>query len=198
MRIPAYRRLPRAVREQQMLDAAVTVFSRRGFHAASMDEIADVAGVSKPMVYAYLGAKDDVFIACLHREVTRLVEAIVAAVQEAAPPRRQLENGLRAFFTFVAAHRDGWAVIYRQAREREPFVGELSRIRGQLVDMVLSLLTNATAVPAGDLVPVAYALVGAAESLADWTLDHRDADPDATAARLTALMWPGISASARR
>ncbi|MFD6734770.1 TetR/AcrR family transcriptional regulator, partial [Micromonospora aurantiaca] len=56
---PTFKRLPRAVREQQMLDAAVKVFSRRGFHAASMDEIADDAGISKPMVYAYLGTKEE-------------------------------------------------------------------------------------------------------------------------------------------
>lgn len=59
-----------------MLDAAVKVFSRRGFHAASMDEIADDAGISKPMVYAYLGTKEELFIACLHRESTRMMEAI--------------------------------------------------------------------------------------------------------------------------
>lgn len=64
---PAFKRLPRAVREQQMLDAAVKVFSRRGFHAASMDEIAEDAGISKPMVYAYLGTKEELFVACLHR-----------------------------------------------------------------------------------------------------------------------------------
>jgi AcrR family transcriptional regulator len=54
---PTFKRLPRAVREQQMLDAAVKVFSRRGFHAANMDEIADDAGISKPMVYAISGRR---------------------------------------------------------------------------------------------------------------------------------------------
>ncbi len=66
--VPAFKRLPRAVRERQMLDSAVRVFSRRGYHAASMDEIAEDAGISKPMVYAYLGTKEEVFLAALHRE----------------------------------------------------------------------------------------------------------------------------------
>ena len=52
------KRVPRAIREQQMLEAAVSVFGRLGFHAASMDEIAELAGISKPMVYAYLGTKE--------------------------------------------------------------------------------------------------------------------------------------------
>src|SRR5204862_679616 len=55
------RRLPRSVREQQMLDAAVAVFSAAGYHAASMDEISGRAGISKPMVYAYLGTKEELF-----------------------------------------------------------------------------------------------------------------------------------------
>src|ERR1700752_1279958 len=107
------KRLPRVVREQQMLDAAVQVFSRRGFHAASMDDIAESAGISKPMVYAYLGTKEELFIACLHREGTRLMEAIAAVGRdENVPAEEQLWRGLRAFFTFVGAYRDGWAVLY--------------------------------------------------------------------------------------
>lgn len=62
------KRMPRAVREQQMLDAAVSVFGRRGYMAASMDEIAELAGVSKPLVYLYLNSKDDLFSACVDRE----------------------------------------------------------------------------------------------------------------------------------
>src|SRR5512142_2460053 len=110
----APKRLPRAVREQQMLDAAVAEFSRHGFHAASMDEIAARAHISKPMVYAYLGTKEELFIACLHREATRLMEAIAGAVIPApddGAARRltaeeRLWRGVRAFFTFVGTHRD--------------------------------------------------------------------------------------------
>ena len=127
---PTFKRLPRAVREQQMLDAAVKVFSRRGFHAASMDEIAEDAGISKPMVYAYLGTKEELFVACLHREGTRMMEAIAGAAAPDLPADERLWRGLRAFFGFVGAHRDGWAVLYRQARGEQPFAGELATMRG--------------------------------------------------------------------
>jgi len=96
------RRLPRAVRERQILDAAVQVFARHGYHAASMDEISDVAGVSKPMIYTYLGSKEDLFGACIRREATRLLEAIQAGVQPDLPPDMQLWHGLRSFYRFVA------------------------------------------------------------------------------------------------
>ena len=56
-------RVPRTIRVEQMLDAAVGVFSTAGYHSASMDDIAERAGISKPMVYAYLGTKEELFIA---------------------------------------------------------------------------------------------------------------------------------------
>ncbi|MFC4998674.1 TetR/AcrR family transcriptional regulator [Dactylosporangium cerinum] len=179
-----------------MLDAAVRVFSHRGFHAASMDEIAEVAGISKPMVYAYLGTKDELFVACLHREATRLMEAVAAGVLPTAKPDEQLWHGLRAFFTFVGDHRDGWRVLYRQARSEPHFAGELAGMRARIVEVVAGLLASAATaaeVPGrpGDFTAMAYAYVGAAESLADWLADHEEEDPDHTATRMMNFVWVG-------
>jgi len=194
------KRLPRAVREQQMLDAAVAVFSAAGFHDASMDEIAARAGISKPMVYAYLGSKEELFLACLHREGTRLMEAVASAVAPAdappLPPDEQLWRGLRAFFAFVGAHRDGWRVLYRQARGTEPFVAELAAMRARMVDVVCGLLSRVIAASGRsprpvDVTAMAYALVGAGESLADWAVDHSEEPPETTATRLMNFVWLG-------
>ncbi|WP_192771917.1 TetR/AcrR family transcriptional regulator [Plantactinospora soyae] len=179
-----------------MLDAAVKVFSRRGFHAASMDEIADEAGISKPMVYAYLGSKEELFTACLHQEGTRLMEAIVGAVVPDLPFDEQLWRGLRAFFRFVGAHRDGWAVLYRQARGERPFADDLAAMRSRIIEVVAGMLDRGLVaqgreVRAAELEVMAYALVGAAESLADWLADHPDADPDGMATRMMNFGWTG-------
>ncbi|MEU5944066.1 TetR/AcrR family transcriptional regulator [Micromonospora sp. NPDC047465] len=193
---PTFKRLPRAVREQQMLDAAVKVFSRRGFHAASMDEIAEDAGISKPMVYAYLGTKEELFVACLHREGARMMQAIAGAAAPELSADERLWRGLRAFFGFVGAHRDGWAVLYRQARGEQPFAGELAGMRARLVEVVAGMLGHALSaegreVGETDLEVVAYALVGATESLADWLADHPEADPEKTATRMMNVAWLG-------
>ncbi|GAA1801026.1 TetR/AcrR family transcriptional regulator [Planosporangium flavigriseum] len=179
-----------------MLDAAVSVFGQRGFHAASMDEIAEAAGISKPMVYAYLGSKEDLFTACLHREATRLVERVVEAVGVSARPDEQLWNGLRGFFAFVGSHREGWNMLYRQSRGREPFASEWAAMRGRMVEVVSGLLTRAVESAGGsgtpaDLESVTYGLVGAAESMADWLADNPGEDPGRTAARLMNFIWLG-------
>lgn len=90
------KRVPRAVREQQMLDAAVLTFARRGYRAASMDEIAEVAGVSKPLVYLYLNSKEELFSAVIRRERAALVAAVTAAVQPGRRPTASCGTDCRA------------------------------------------------------------------------------------------------------
>ncbi|WP_326550484.1 TetR/AcrR family transcriptional regulator [Micromonospora sp. NBC_01813] len=199
--VRSFRRLPRVVRERQMLDAAVETFSRQGYHATAMDEIAERAGISKPMLYAYLGTKEQLFVACLHREAARMLEAVVAAADVDLTGDEQLWRGLRAFFGFVGAHRDGWVVLYRQARAEQRFAGELATLRTAMVQAIAGLLARAVdgfrpigrPVTAVDLEVMAYALVGAIESLADWLADHPDVDPDTTAARMMNVAWLGAA-----
>jgi AcrR family transcriptional regulator len=189
------------VREQQILDAAVRVFSRRGYHAASVDEISDAAAISKPMIYAYLGTKEELFLACLHREGARLIEALATAAAGAVgddlAPDQKLRRGLRAFFGFVAAHRDGWKVLYGQARGQELFAEVLAQMRDRMADLIIGMLASASA-DAGrvanldELTTMGYALVGASEALADWLVDHPAEDPNTTAARLTTALWQGV------
>ena len=178
-----------------MLDAAVAVFSRHGYHGASVDEIAEVAGISKPMVYAYLGTKEELFVACLYREGARLMEALAAAtVAEDLTPDEQVRRGLRAFFGFVGSHRDGWIVLYQQARGQERFAGVLAQMRERMVEIVSGMLARVagTGVPADEVTTSAHAVVGAAEALADYVVNHPDEDPDRLATRLANVIWLGV------
>ncbi|HEY7591889.1 MAG TPA: TetR/AcrR family transcriptional regulator [Actinophytocola sp.] len=190
------RRLPREVRERQILDAAVRVFSERGYHSASMDEISEVAGVSKPMIYAYLGSKEDLFAACIHREAANLLDAVTRGVQGDLPPDMQLWHGLRAFFDFVEQQREGWQVLHRQAiSQGGPFSEELLAMRDRAISLVDTLLVRVATKQGLDdnaTEALAAALVGAAESLADWWLDHPDVPSKAVASRLMNLAWMGF------
>ena len=190
------KRLPREVRERQILDAAVRVFSARGYHSASMDEISDVAGVSKPMIYAYLGSKEDLFAACIHREAANLLDAVTRGVRGELPPDMQLWHGLRAFFDFVGEQRESWQVLHRQAiSQGGPFSEELLAMRDQaisLVDTLLVRVATSKGIDDNATEALAAALVGAAESLADWWLDHPDVPSKAVASRLMNLAWMGF------
>ncbi|MBT2387231.1 TetR/AcrR family transcriptional regulator [Streptomyces sp. ISL-11] len=193
--------MPREVRERQMLDAAVEVFARRGYRAASMDEIAELAGASKPLVYLYLNSKEELFSTCIRREAEALMTAVRAAVDPAAPADRRLWNGLRAFFAHTAAHPDSWAVLHCQARTHgEPFALEIAALRQQLVDVVTHLIADTARGGCGRTLPdreaagLAHALVGAAESLAGWSNDRTDEAPPERdpAETLMNLAWAGL------
>jgi AcrR family transcriptional regulator len=192
------KRLPREVRERQILDAAVTVFSRRGYHEASMDEISEVAGVSKPMLYTYLGSKENLFTASIRREATLMLEAIVAGVKPDASPETQLWQGLLAFFRFVEANRDSWRVLHRQIiAQGGPFASEVAQIRQRAIQLVAALVASSGTSAGVDSAErfaegLAAGLVGAAESLADWWLDHPQQTAEAVTIQLMNLTWLGF------
>ncbi|MGQ4516368.1 TetR family transcriptional regulator [Streptomyces sp. DW26H14] len=136
--------MPRAVRERQMMDAAVRVFGRYGYQAASMDGIAEAAGVSKPLVYLYLHSKEDLFAACIRREAEALMTALRAAVDPDLSAEEQLRAGLTAFFEHTTGHPESWTVLHRQAHTHgEPFATEAHRVRARLVAYVTGLIGTA-------------------------------------------------------
>lgn len=188
------KRLPRAVREQQMLDAAVTVFAHSGFHGASMDDIADKAKISKPMLYLYLGSKDQLFEACIQREAVRFLDAVTSGVHPELPPREQVANGINSVFAFAAGHRDIWLVLYRQARLLPPFDQQAMTIHRRAVDAVSQLLQRSAwgRHPAEHFDSLAVALVGAGEALIDRMLDQPEPDPRACGELLIDFAWHGL------
>ncbi|MET8830797.1 TetR/AcrR family transcriptional regulator [Streptomyces sp. NPDC004610] len=194
------KRMPRAVREQQMLDAAVRIFGQRGYMAASMDDIAELAGVSKPLVYLYLNSKDDLFTACIRREAQALADAVRTGARADLPADRQLWEGLLAFFTHTAGHPDGWAVLHLRARTHgDRFAAEADEMRAEIVAFVAQLIA-AAARDAGqggpesgtDLAGLAEALVGAAESLAAWANSTPGVTARQAAATLMNFAWTGL------
>ncbi|MUL44139.1 TetR/AcrR family transcriptional regulator [Streptomonospora sp. PA3] len=183
-----------------MIDAAVRVFSHSGYHTASVEEIAEAAGISKPMVYIYLGSKQRLFTACIHREADRLVAAVRAAVHADEPPELGLWAGMRAFFRFVADNRDSWAVLYQQARTQgEPFAQEVGAARCRVIEEITAMVVAGTRLPGGERIVderdaevLARIAIGAADSLTDWLLEHPEESPESLIDRVTNLALVGL------
>ncbi|NMN95716.1 TetR/AcrR family transcriptional regulator [Antrihabitans stalactiti] len=187
------KRLPRAVREQQMLDAAVNVFARNGFHETSMDSIAAEAQISKPMLYLYYGSKEELFAACIHREGVRFVEAMAPAGDPNLSPRDQLRTALFSFLNFVDKNRDSWLVLYRQAIGQQAFAGQVRSSRERLIQLVEKLLESSTKNPdpGTDFSIMSVALIGAGEAVAD-RIAGGDVAVEAAADLLESLAWRGL------
>jgi len=185
------RQVPRAVREEQMLEVAGEVFALRGFHPASMDEIADRADISKPMLYAYFGSKDGLYSAYMDRVGADLLGAMDAAVDSTLAPADQVLASMTAFLGYVEEHRPGWAVLQAElASGAGPLAADVARVRAAIVKRMAALLASELDPTLADA--LAHGFVGAGESLATWWLDHPEATRADMAARIMDVGWVGV------
>jgi AcrR family transcriptional regulator len=128
-------RLPRAVRRTQLLDAAGAIITQQGFDALTMEALAEQAGVSKGLGYAYFDNVEDVVQSLWDRELDRLYRRMGDALNEHAPFEEQVRAAVRAYFDLVeergplldvlGAHLTGPA-SRSERRRRQPFVRELA------------------------------------------------------------------------
>lgn len=199
-RLLGTRKVPRAVRESQMLEVAGRVFAARGFHAASMDEIAVAADISKPMLYNYFGSKEGLYFAYVDLSYREIVAAIDAAVADAAAsgerPEQQLRTGVRAYYRYVGAHQDAFRVLFREMGDPG---GELAaqrhRLMRRVANAIEAILRGDDGVPPPAHLStdaLAEAFLGAARSLADWWLDHSQVPAGDIADQLMDVMLTGL------
>lgn len=187
------KRLPRAVREQQMLDAAVQLFSVNGYHETSMDAIAASAEISKPMLYLYYGSKEDLFGACLDRELGRFVDAVRADINFAQSPKDLLRNAIGSFMRYIDSNRASWIVMYTQAISSQAFAHTVRDGREQIIELVAELMRAGSRTPRSDAEyqMMAVALVGAGEAMAN-RLSTGDVGVDEAAELMIDLFWHGL------
>ena len=187
------KRLPRALREQQMLDAAVEIFSVNGYHETAMDAIAAKAQISKPMLYLYYGSKEELFGACLNRELTRFIDAVSAGIDTQQSPKELLRNVILSFMHYIDANRASWIVMYTQATSSQAFAQTLREGRERITDLVAGLLRAGTRNPQSDndFEMMAVALVGAGEAVAT-RLSTGETDVDEAAELMIKLFWRGL------
>ena len=190
------KRLPRAVREQQMLDAAVQMFSVNGYHETSMDGIAAAAEISKPMLYLSYGSKEELFSACLSRELSRFVEAVRADIDLKQSPHELLRRTILSVLHYIDANRSSWIVLYSQATSSQVFAHTIREGREKIIDLVARLLETGTRNTEldNDFHMMAVALVGAGEAVAT-RVSIGDTDVDEAAELLINLFWRGLKGS---
>jgi AcrR family transcriptional regulator len=171
------RKLPRAEREKQMLEIAAQVFGRRGFHAASMDEIARTCGLTKPMLYAYFGSKEGLYLATVDRAGRRLVAAVKDVLAERDPLTR-LRRGTEVLLGFIDRDRHGWRVLFSEGLGEGPVAARVALYRTQIVQLAAVTLAAARGESGPAAVrraePYAVGLLGAGEAVARWWLTQGD------------------------
>lgn len=166
-------RLARAERERQMLEEAARIFGEQGYRNASMVSIAEAVGVTKPMLYAYFGSKEGLYLAVVDQAGQHLVKSMQALLLEPDPAQR-LRLGAQYLLGYIARHRDSWGVLFSEAVAGAKVAARVTYYRQQIVDMIAATL--AALAPKGRN-PEAYALaiIGAGEAITNWWVRQEDA-----------------------
>jgi AcrR family transcriptional regulator len=190
-------RLPRSARRQQLLAAAQEVFVANGYHAAAMDDIAEHAGVSKPVLYQHFPGKLELYLALIDTQAEALTKAVTDALARTTDNRERIHGVLSAYFGFVDRddHDGAFRLIFETDLNNDPAVRDrVERVTQQTMAAVADVVAADTGLDRAQAELLATGLTGAAQVAARWWLsNHRPMPKDQAVALLEALMWRGIS-----
>jgi AcrR family transcriptional regulator len=192
---PRSNRLPRHERRRQLLDAALEVFVSQGYHAAAMDEIAERAGVSKPVLYQHFPGKLELYLALLDESVDTLVETVRDALRSNADPKQRVAATFGAYFEYVGGQGQAYRLIFESDLSNEPAVRDrLDLVQRQCAEMVSRTVKQDAGISDDEAHLLSVGMVGMAQVTARYWLSARDHIPREAAEQLVArLAWRGIS-----
>jgi AcrR family transcriptional regulator len=188
-------RLPRDQRRIQLLDAASEVFAAKGYHAAAMDDIADVAGVSKPVLYQHFPSKLDLYLALLDQSCDRLVEVVEEALAATEHNADRVIATVAAFYEFVSSTSSFRFVFESDLTGDGAVQQRLSRVNSEISDAIAEVIAEDTSLPRQQAKLLAVCLVGIAQvSARYWISGGTSAITLDEAKHLVSnLAWRGIS-----
>ncbi len=182
-------------RREQLLDIGRSLFAARGFDATSVEEIAQRAGVSKPVVYEHFGGKEGLYAVVVDREMSTLLDAITGALSSSGRPRELLERAALALLDYVETSTDGFRILVRDspvAQSTGTFASLISDAASQ-VEHIMGNQFKERGYNTKHAPMYAQMLVGMVALTGQWWLDARKPAKAEVAAHLVNLAWNGLS-----
>jgi AcrR family transcriptional regulator len=193
-RPPARVRMTGQERREQLLDVGRVLFAEKGFEPTSIEEIAERAKISKPIVYEHFGGKQGLYAVIVDREVQELLGRITAAL-DAEHPRVMLQQAAQAFLAYIEEEPEGFRILVRDTPAASG-MGTLGSLLHDIASQVDHILAEQFKARGYDpkMAPVyARALVGMVAVVGEWWLDVGKPGRDAVAAHIVNLAWNGLS-----
>ena len=186
--------MPRDQRRKQLVDVSRGAFAELGYEAASLEEIAERAGVSRPIIYSHFGDKHGLFEAVVSEQIDLVQRVVAKALMGPGEPRELVENSMRAFFTYVRDHPDGHAVLTRDAPVHISGSGLGVMLDGLAKDVALVIAAQARAMGLDPSPAPIYAnaLIGIGAHVGRWWRDNPDVSLEQVTTKTTDLIWSGL------
>lgn len=188
-------RMPRDERRAQLLAAATEVFVNNGYHATVMDDIAEHAGVSKPVLYQHFPGKLELYLALLERHADELVRRVLGAIEETPDNAQRVRNAVGAYFDFVDGDGEAFRLVFESDLRNQPEVqAVVERANVACVEAIARAVVADAGLDTDRAWLVAVGVVGISEHSARYWLTHRKSVPKDEAVALTAtLAWKGLA-----
>ncbi|WP_084653304.1 TetR family transcriptional regulator [Nocardioides insulae] len=186
--------MPRRERRAQLLESALEVFVAQGYHAAAMDDIAERAGVSKPVLYQHFPGKLDLYLALLERSSETVIDAVRRALASTDDNKLRVAATVDAFYEYVASDSGAFRLVFESDLTSEDAVrAQVDRVTTECSTMVAEVIAEDTGLPAHAALLLASSLVGMAQvSARFWLADGNGLDRASAAALVSGLAWRGI------
>ena len=193
-------RLPRGARRIQLLRAAQDVFVAHGFHAAAMDDIADRAGVSKPVLYQHFPGKRELYLSLLEQQVDELSDRVREAMAGTDDNRTRVDGAVGAYFDFIDAEGEAFRLVFESDLRNDPDVRRLAdRGARACIEAIAEVIAVETGADPERALLLSAGMTGLAETSARWWLASKGTvSRDEAVALLSSLAWRGMSGFPRR
>ncbi|MGH9080625.1 MAG: TetR/AcrR family transcriptional regulator [Acidimicrobiales bacterium] len=166
------RRLTADARRRQLFEVALSLFAGHGYASTTMDDIAEAAGVTKPLVYQHFESKRALYLELMDVFSRELVTRIVTATANAEGPRQQVELGFAAYFGLMVGNEPAFRLLYGRDAPDDPELGAaLRRVEDAIAEAIDPLI--AAGLDPEHRLLLAHAVVGMAEGATRHWLDTR-------------------------
>ena len=186
-------RLPAAERREQLLTIAVEVFAQNGYHNSSMNDVAEAAGVTKPVLYQHFASKRELYREVLAEIGAKLRDTIAKAIADADGPRGQIDMGLAAYFQFVSQNANAFRVLFGAGTQRdEEFAEEARRVEASIAELAAELI-NVEGLSWERRLLLGNGIVGMTEGACRyWLANSVEVDAATLASEVSQLAWAGL------
>ncbi len=190
-------RMPAAERREQLLSVALDVFAGEGYHQTSMNQIAEAAGITKPVLYQHFVSKRELYLALIEEAGGRLLHIITAPSITETNGRRRVELGFLAYFQWVYDDHDSFQLLFGGGSRRDPEFSEAAgKFQSLVADAIEPLIT--ADIDTEHRRTLAHAIVGLAEGVSRRLIRlGNDFDPELIARQVSELAWAGLRAAQR-
>ena len=187
-------RMPRTARRAQLLESALEVFVAQGYHAAAMDDIAEKAGVSKPVLYQHFPGKLDLYLALLDQSCDTIIHACNEALASTDDNKMRVTATMHVFYDYVSSAQGAFRLVFESDLTNQDAVRErVDRVTRECAEAIAEVIHEDTGLPGEQSRLLAVSLVGMAQVSARFWLDTgHDISQEDAATLVAGLAWRGI------